>query len=67
MSPAGQLATHTELEQKGVAAGHAMPQAPQLAPSAAVFAQASPQALSGAAQEQAALTQVCIAPQAVAH
>jgi hypothetical protein len=67
MSPAGHIATHAELEHRGVAAGQALPQSPQLAPSAAVFAHAWPQALSGAAQAQAALTQVCIGPQAVAH
>jgi hypothetical protein len=67
MRPVGQVATQAELAQKGVAAGQAMPHAPQLAPSAAVFAHACPHALSGAAQAQAALTQVCIGPHAVAH
>lgn len=45
---AGQLATHIELEQSGVAAGHAMLQAPQFAPSALVLTQALPQAVKPA-------------------
>ncbi len=44
-----------------------MPHAPQLAPSLAVFTHEAPQAVRGAAHVHAALTQVCIGPQAVAH
>jgi hypothetical protein len=36
---AGQVTTHAEASHSGVAAGQAMPQPPQCAPSAAVFAQ----------------------------
>jgi hypothetical protein len=46
--PAGQLATHSEPEHSGVAAGHAVPQAPQFAPSAVVLTQPLLQALSPA-------------------
>lgn len=37
--PAGQLATHCEVEHSGVAGGQAVPQLPQFAPSALVFTQ----------------------------
>jgi hypothetical protein len=61
------VATHAELEQKGVAAGHAVPQLPQFMPSEVRFAQAAPHVVSGAAQTHAELTHVCIAPHAMAH
>jgi hypothetical protein len=45
---AGQLATHVDAEHSGVTAGQAMPQPPQLAPSAATFAQPLGQGISPA-------------------
>lgn len=40
--PPGQVATQAAAEHNGVAAGHAMPHTPQLAPSAMVLEQAAP-------------------------
>jgi hypothetical protein len=61
---AGQLATHVEAEQSGVPTGQAMPQPPQLAPSAAMFAQPVGQGVKPAWHVQAPL-QICPGPHAM--